>query len=60
VEEYQMEIYNRWGILVFRTEEMTRGWDGDGLTGGVYVCRVQYKPKGGKEKVVTGSVTIFK
>ncbi len=60
VEEYQMEIYNRWGILVFRTEEMTRGWDGDGLTGGVYVCRVIYKPKGGKEKVVIGNVTIFK
>lgn len=60
VEEYQMEIYNRWGNLVFRTEEMTRGWDGDGLTGGVYVCRVIYKPKGGKEKVVIGNVTIFK
>jgi gliding motility-associated-like protein len=60
VEEYQMEIYNRWGNLVFRTEEMTRGWDGDGLTGGVYVCRVMYRPRGGKENVVTGRVTIFK
>nr|MCR4878607.1 gliding motility-associated C-terminal domain-containing protein [Bacteroidales bacterium] len=28
IEEYRMEIYNRWGTLVFRTEEKTFGWDG--------------------------------
>lgn len=24
----QLEIYNRWGVLVFKTNEVTTGWDG--------------------------------
>ena len=60
IEEYRMEIYNRWGGLVFRTEEPTFGWDGANAMEGVYVVMVHYKSRGEKAKMVTGSVTIIR
>jgi len=60
IEEYRMEIYNRWGVLVFRTEELTFGWDGSNAMGGVYAVVVHYKTRGEKAKTVTGSVTVMR
>ena len=60
IEYYRMEIYNRWGNLIFRTEDLTRGWDGDHAPEGVYVVLVCYKPRGSKERYVKGSVTLIR
>lgn len=60
IEEYRMEIYNRWGGLVFRTEEKTYGWDGAKAPEGVYAVVVHYKSRGEKPKTVQGSVTIIR
>ncbi len=60
IEEYRMEIYNRWGGLVFRTEEKTYGWDGANAAEGVYAVVVRYKSRGEKPKTVTGSVTMMR
>ena len=60
IEEYRMEIYNRWGTLVFRTEEKTYGWDGANAINGVYAVVVYYKTRGEKEKTVKGSVTVVR
>ena len=60
IEEYRMEIYNRWGGLVFRTEEKTYGWDGANAINGVYAVVVRYKSRGEKEKTVKGSVTVVR
>lgn len=60
IEEYRMEIYNRWGGLVFRTEELTFGWDGANAMEGVYAVLVQYKFRHGKPKTVKGSVTLIR
>jgi gliding motility-associated-like protein len=60
IEEYRMEIYNRWGTLVFRTEEITFGWDGANAMNGVYAVVVHYKSRGEKAKTVTGSVTVVR
>ena len=60
VEEYRMEIYNRWGTLVFRTEEITFGWDGTNAMESVYAVVVHYKTRGEKPKTVTGSVTVVR
>ena len=60
IEEYRMEIYNRWGTLVFRTEEKTFGWDGANAIDGVYAVVVHYKSRGEKEKTVKGSVTVVR
>lgn len=60
IEEYSMEIYNRWGTLVFRTKEKTYGWDGGNATDGVYAVIVRYKTRGAKPATVTGSVTVVR
>ncbi len=60
IEEYRMEIYNRWGTLVFRTEEKTFGWDGANAMSGVYAVIVRYKTRGEAERTVKGSVTVVR
>ena len=60
IESYSMEIYNRWGGLVFRTEELSFGWDGANAPEGVYTCVVCYRQFGGKKKTITGSVTLLR
>ena len=60
IEEYRMEIYNRWGTLMFRTEEKTFGWDGANAMDGVYAVVVHYKTRGEKAKTVTGNVTVVR
>ena len=60
IENYSMEIYNRWGGLVFRTEEITFGWDGANAVEGVYSVVVHYTTRGAKPKTVTGSVTLIR
>ena len=60
IENYSMEIYNRWGGLVFRTEEITFGWDGANAVEGVYAVVVHYTTRGAKPKTVKGSVTLIR
>jgi gliding motility-associated-like protein len=60
VEAYELDIYNRWGNLIFHTEDMTQGWDGSGLPEGVYPCTVRYKPKDNQEQVVKGTATLIR
>lgn len=35
-EDFQFEIYNRWGERIFATSEMGKGWDGQKAPQGVY------------------------
>lgn len=60
IEYYRMMIYNRWGNLIFRTEDLTHGWDGNHCPEGVYMTLVCYKPRGGKERTARGSVTLIR
>ncbi len=60
IEEYRMEIYNRWGVIVFISEEQHFGWDGANGMEGVYVVKVYYKTRGKKPETVTGSVTLIR
>jgi hypothetical protein len=60
VEEYRMEIYNRWGALVFLSEDLTFGWNGINAIVGVYAVVIHYKTRGEKKKTVKGSVTVIR
>jgi len=63
VEEYRMEIYNRWGELIFVSEDVNRGWNG--LVKGtpvkqdVYVWRVTARFSNGKPFVKAGDLTVL-
>ena len=38
--EYRFEIYNRWGEMIFQTEDITQGWSGENATIGSYTYRL--------------------
>ena len=49
LEQYEFSIFNRWGELIFRTNDPNQSWDGRYLNGeyyvpdGAYYFDVQYK-----------------
>ncbi len=63
--KFSMEIYNRWGELIFRTENIEQGWDGfyRGVLcpEGVYTWKINLKEsKNDYYREVTGHVNLFK
>lgn len=65
VEDFRMEIYNRWGELVFVSEDMNRGWNGDSKASGyygqndVYLWQITYTTFEGRERM-TGHVVLIR
>ncbi|MFM2386805.1 MAG: hypothetical protein RL660_1562 [Bacteroidota bacterium] len=62
---YELNIYNRWGELVFATKNLnSRGWDGKfgnkPQPMGVYVYNVKVTFKNGKSYTYTGNVTLVR
>jgi gliding motility-associated-like protein len=64
---YTMEIYNRWGELIFETHNMEYGWDGSyGLEGndcpsGSYTYRIVIKmPDIDERKILVGHVNLIR
>ncbi len=49
--EYEMDIYNRWGQNVFSTTDRTKGWDGGQFNPDVYQVVIKVKDQFGEEKV---------
>ncbi|MEM7162396.1 MAG: CotH kinase family protein [Bacteroidota bacterium] len=50
VDDYRMEIFDRWGQVVFSSEDIDQGWDGSGASNesyyassDVYIYKVQIK-----------------
>jgi large repetitive protein len=64
VVEYKFQIFNRWGELIFETEDFKQGWDGY-YRGklcqlGVYVWKAYAKLNNGVEFNKTGDVTLLR
>ena len=59
IEEYTIYIYNRWGNLLFTSQNPEQGWTGEGCMNGVYTYVIFYKTEGKGGKVVNGTVTIY-
>ena len=63
-EDYLFSVYDRWGLLVFKTTDMEGAWDGnvDGKPAamGVYVYRVQYRLNNQKIEHKQGTVTLIR
>jgi gliding motility-associated-like protein len=64
---FQMQIYNRWGEVLFETRNVLYGWDGsvgeEGLDAqeGVYTYRILFKnPDLDERVVVTGTVNLIR
>ncbi len=63
IASFRMYIYNRWGVLVFESNDITRGWDGsyDGrqAPAGTYVYRVDYTASD-QDFNLTGTVVLIR
>ncbi len=46
IASFHMYIYNRWGVLVFESHDISQGWDGnynsDPAPSGAYVYKIEY------------------
>lgn len=64
IVEYQLQIFNRWGELVFESHDVEVGWDGYHkkklVPQGVYIWRVRYKTSNGKVEIKSGDVTLIR
>jgi gliding motility-associated-like protein len=63
-DSYNLYIYNRWGEVIFNTQDRYLGWDGKNENGkpyeeGVYVYQLKFKDGFGKEYEYKGSVTLL-
>lgn len=61
---YTMRIFNRWGEVIFETNDYTQGWDGNEgpkpAKEGVYVYVVSFKTGEGKPVDIRGFVTLLR
>jgi len=57
--EYNLKIFNRWGNLLFETNDTESGWDGGGSPNDVYVYLIQYKNARGEYIELKGSFILL-
>lgn len=64
VEEFDMEIYDRWGKLIFHGTDQQKGWDGringQAASEGVYVFKIRVVGYDGQVLTRSGSVTLLR
>jgi len=57
------EIYDRWGQLLFKTDDITVGWDGNykgkPMEVGTYFYMVEYSANG-KSKMIKGDISLIR
>ena len=64
--QYEMEIFDRWGHVLFHSKDPNKGWDGSVQNKGeplkeeVYVYRIKYKDMDGNAYTKMGHVSLVK
>lgn len=68
IDNYELTIYNRWGKILFFTNDINKGWDGtlenEEQTNDVYVYKISFsyisQHGGNKKEKLSGTVTLLK
>ena len=64
IEDYEMKIFNRWGKMVYETDNVSGRWngalDGDPEPSQVYFWYARYTEPGGQEITVEGDVSLVR
>lgn len=65
VQFYKLQLFNRWGQLLFETEDVLEGWNGtfkgDDCRAGVYTYKMTYRFKGNyDDQYLTGHFTLLR
>jgi gliding motility-associated-like protein len=58
--EYELSVFDRWGGLVFRTNDRTEGWTGGDLPNGTYVYMARIGTFGTMEQDHIGHVSLVR
>ena len=62
-EGFNMSIYDRWGDLIYQTNDVYKGWDGTGkgllMKSGTYVYKIRVKDTRNTIRTYTGHITIL-
>lgn len=63
IKDFRMEIYNRWGQLIFETSDANQRWDGkfkgDQVPEGAYVYKVTAQGATGKKETREGHLNVI-
>lgn len=64
IREYQLYLYNRWGELIYQSEELYDWWDGtykgNPVQEDVFVYKIIYKGINDKQRQKIGTVTLIR
>ena len=66
VERYDLQVYNRWGELVFGTDQVTQGWNGmvdnsgNIAQDGIYTWKMSFKWYDQRTYQLTGHITLIR
>ncbi len=64
IESSTFQIFNRWGELIFESNDLAIGWDGtykgEKVSAGVYVYQLKAKCWSGEEYLAKGDVTVIR
>jgi gliding motility-associated-like protein len=67
IENYKLSVFNRWGVVVFQSDEPSQGWDGryhgSNSAEGTYFYTATYRfidKNGVHERTETGGVTLLR
>lgn len=64
-EEYTMQIYDRWGNMIYESADQNQGWDGYDRNGklmpaGVYVYKLVIRLSNGQRTTKVGDITLIR
>ena len=64
VADYQLQIFNRWGQLIYRSSDPFGQWDGtfngEAQPGGNYIWTVHFTDRTGRKKQLSGNVLLIR
>ncbi|MBI1185538.1 hypothetical protein GC194_14805 [bacterium] len=60
VKEYWLQVFNRWGELVFESHDATENWDAEKALDGTYLYKLSFRSLTGKIFFKTGSLVILR
>ena len=62
--DYQLQVFDRWGGLLFQSQDVDLGWDGslagDPLPSGAYFYAIYFTTAQGQERALRGTVNLLR
>ena len=58
--DFRLDIFNRFGGLIFSSQDVRQGWDGGNAPEGVYVYRASFWVPRGERTEIRGEVVLVR